>query len=66
MGEKRRRSKNAGRICEKHRIILLAIDTNTQIRTKKEQTRNDEGIKPQMDKKKDNEDRQRKLELRKK
>jgi hypothetical protein len=43
MGEKRRRSKNAGRICEKHRIILLAIDTNTQIRTKKEQTRNDEG-----------------------
>jgi hypothetical protein len=42
-GEKRRRSKNAGRICEKQRIILRTIDTKTQIGTKKEQTRNDEG-----------------------
>jgi hypothetical protein len=39
MREKKRRSKNAGRICEKHRII----DTKNQIRTKKKRTKNDEG-----------------------
>jgi hypothetical protein len=38
MGERRRRSKNAGRICEKDRIILRTIDTKTQIGTKKERT----------------------------
>jgi hypothetical protein len=44
MKERRRRSKNAGRICEKHRIILRTIDiTKTQIGTKKGRTRNDEG-----------------------
>jgi hypothetical protein len=48
MGEKRRKGKNAGRICEKHRIILRTIDTKTQIGTKKERTRNDER-KLQMD-----------------
>jgi hypothetical protein len=42
--EKRRRSKSAGRTCEKHRIILRTIDTKTQIGTKKERTRNDEGL----------------------
>jgi hypothetical protein len=43
MGESSRRSKNAGKICEKHQIILRTIDTKTQTGTKKEQTRNDEG-----------------------
>jgi hypothetical protein len=43
MGETRRRSKNAGRICEKHRTIH--IDTKTQIGTKKELTKNDEGTR---------------------
>jgi hypothetical protein len=43
MGERRRKSKNAGKICEKHRILLRTIDTKTKIGTKKEQTRNDEG-----------------------
>jgi hypothetical protein len=43
IGEWRRRSKNVGRICEKHRIILRTIDTNTQIGKKKERTTNDEG-----------------------
>jgi hypothetical protein len=52
MGESRRRIKNAGRICEKYRIILRSIDTKTQIGTKKERRR-----KPQMEKEKDNEDR---------
>jgi hypothetical protein len=43
MGEKRKRSKNAGRICDKHRIILRTIDIKTQIGTKKERTKNDAG-----------------------
>jgi hypothetical protein len=43
MEERRRRSKNAGRIFEKHRIILRTIDTKTQIGKKKRPTRNDEG-----------------------
>jgi hypothetical protein len=51
MGKRRRRSKNAGRI---------SIDTKTHIGTKIRRR------KPQMDNKKDNEDHQRKLELRKK
>jgi hypothetical protein len=36
MEEQRRRSKNAGRVCERLRIILRTIDTKTQIGTKKE------------------------------
>jgi hypothetical protein len=42
MGDRKIRSKNAGRICEKHRIILRTINTKTQIETKKERTRNDD------------------------
>jgi hypothetical protein len=42
MGKRKRRSKNAGRICEKHHIILWIINTKTQIETKKERTRNDD------------------------
>jgi hypothetical protein len=42
MGERRRRSKTAGRICEKHQITLRTIDTKTQIGTKKERRRNDQ------------------------
>jgi hypothetical protein len=44
MGEKRRRSKNAGGICEKHWTILTDYrqeDPNKKM--KKERTRNDEG-----------------------
>jgi hypothetical protein len=37
------RSKNSGRICEKHRVILRTIDTKTQIETKTERTRKGEG-----------------------
>jgi hypothetical protein len=37
---KKRRSINAVRICEKHRIILRTIDTKTQIGKKKEVTKN--------------------------
>jgi hypothetical protein len=48
---KEKRSKNAGRFCKNHRIILRTMDIKTQIGTKKERTRND------------NEDRKRKLEL---
>jgi hypothetical protein len=43
MEERRRTSNNAIRVCEKHRITLQTIDLKTQIGTKKEQTRNDEG-----------------------
>jgi hypothetical protein len=60
MGERRKRSKNAGRICETHRILIRTIGTKTQIGTKKERTRNDEG-NCKMANEKDNEDRQRKL-----
>jgi hypothetical protein len=35
MGERRKMSKNSGRICEKHRIVLRTIDTKTQKGTKK-------------------------------
>jgi hypothetical protein len=35
-------SKNVGRICEKHWIILRTIDTKTGIGMKKERARNDE------------------------
>jgi hypothetical protein len=63
--ERRRRSKNAGTIHKKHRIILRTIATKTQIGTKKERTRNNEGIHKRT-KKRINKDHQRKLELRKK
>jgi hypothetical protein len=43
MEERRRTSKNAIRVCEKHRITLPTIDLKTQIGTKKGRTRNDEG-----------------------
>jgi hypothetical protein len=49
MRETRRSNNNGGRICEKHRTI----DTKTQIGTSKKRRR-----KTQMDKEKDNEDRQ--------
>jgi hypothetical protein len=60
MGKRRRRSKNAGRIYEKHRTILRSIDTiypnKKEARTNKKRRR-----KLKMDKKKDNEDHQRTL-----
>jgi hypothetical protein len=43
MGERGRKSKNAARICEKHRTILRTIDTKTEIERKKERARNNEG-----------------------
>jgi hypothetical protein len=39
MGERRGRSQNAGRLCEKHWIIIQSINTKTQIGTKKERTK---------------------------
>jgi hypothetical protein len=65
MDELKRKSKSAGIICEKHRIILRTIDTKTQIGTNKRTNKN-RRRKPQMDKKKDNEDHQRNLEIGKK
>jgi hypothetical protein len=70
MGDRRRRSKNAGRICEKHQSILhyytrLYYRHQDPNRNEKSSSKN-RRRKPQMDKKKDNEDRQQKLELRKK
>jgi hypothetical protein len=51
MGERRRRSKNAGRICEKHRIVLRSIEPRP---------------KPQIGMKKNEQKMPMKLELRKK
>jgi hypothetical protein len=55
MEKRRKRSKNAGKRCEKHRIILRTTDTKTQIGTKK--TDKKRRRKLQIDKEKDNEDR---------
>jgi hypothetical protein len=61
-GRKESRSKNADRVCEEHWIILRTIDNQGPHRNEK-RTNKKRRRKPQMGLEKDNEDRQRILEL---